>query len=164
MLNATATPEKKYKRVTINVDFPETISPESLSEELHRLLTNTGLVQNWAIKQPKAKSDKPKKPKVKKVSFIEMDYHAFEKLVEKHIPALKNDGQHYSFVETEECGNDSQHTFNGITGKPDSEYDKKEIAMIIAGTAKYFGNHQVLEALCSLGAVEPGDYLITVCW
>lgn len=110
----------------------------------------------------------------KRTAVIEEDYYNFEQLVNDYFkthhgftPNDKNaprGHQEYSFVATEECGNDSDHKFS-IDGELD-EWDIESIDKVIA--EKNFvhtpSNYAMLNYLCSKGVIEAGDYLIRVCW
>lgn len=107
-------------------------------------------------------------------TIIEMDSYELDQLVATHIPNQKG----WAFVVDQEAGNDSSHSFNGI-GIPanyGATIDPKLIeswrlrelndskAFIAGQKVSGFGAHQVLETLVRLGVLQPGDYLIKVCW
>lgn len=85
-------------------------------------------------------------------TVIEMSYSELETLVHKHMIKHRD----YSFVDTEECGNDTSHTFD-VNGEID-EWERKELAK---GKGS---NYAVLNHLCAAGVIPPGSYLIEVCW
>jgi hypothetical protein len=67
--------------------------------------------KQMATKKTKSSAKKPVNEKpvlsAKKVSYIEVSYHAFEDFVKKCYPFI----EHYDFPCVQECGNDSSHTF-----------------------------------------------------
>ena len=71
--------------------------------------------------------------------------------------------ENYCFIAAQECGNDTTHEFQ-VTGKLD-EWSAKEAAKIRAGKpAKYLSNDTLMNMLCEDGYLEPGTYLVKVCW
>jgi hypothetical protein len=83
-------------------------------------------------------------------------------------------GQEFNFVADQECSNDSDHSFN-VTGKRFNaetkeyepgigDYDRKEVEAFRETGNYYFLASTLLEYLCVEGKVEPGEYLIEVCW
>ena len=68
----------------------------------------------------------------------------------------------YNFVPVEECGNDSNHSFD-VDGKLDKS-DKKDLAKWEKGEFVHYSNGTILNALCFHGLIEPGEYIIEVFW
>jgi hypothetical protein len=69
----------------------------------------------------------------------------------------------YSFVATEECGNDSQHSFT-VTDDLTHE-SKADVNSIRAGNyVPDYGSGLLLKVLCADGYIEAGDYIINVSW
>jgi hypothetical protein len=97
---------------------------------------------------------------MKKVEMTEMSYDEFEEIVKRVYGATK-----YSFVATEECGNDSSHTFEVTEKEPLDEWDTKSIAEFIEkkGFKKYV-NYTLFKDLVNRGELAPGQYLVNVCW
>jgi len=76
--------------------------------------------------------------------------------------AEKTGVNNYSFVATEECGNDSVHEFK-VTGE--LVYGEDDTNMWIASEGRtWISNDNILDWLCAKGHIEPGTYLVSVCW
>ncbi len=99
---------------------------------------------------------------MKKKNVIEITDRELDKLVKAHLGF-----SHYEFVPVEECGNDSAHQFS-VVGKDDKWFyfnDHEEImAKWKAGGHVMFSNGNILNELCVRGVIEPGEYVVTVCW
>ena len=89
--------------------------------------------------------------------IMTVDYSDLEDFVKQVYKA-----EDYDFVATEECGNDSQHSFS-IDGKI-SKSDQKDADQIRQGIINSYQNYLLLNTLCADGYIEPGEYLIEVCW
>lgn len=97
-----------------------------------------------------------------------------KKIIKVHDDALDNfvrriynirnqHGQYYSFVEVQECGNDSSHEFR-VDGQI-SDYHLPNANQLRQGNMpRYYSNSLILNMLCADGYIEPGDYLISVSW
>lgn len=97
---------------------------------------------------------------MKKVSVIEIEYHELEEIVKRVYGATK-----YSFVATEECGNDSNHTFEVNEKEPLDEFETEDIAEFIEKKGlKTYVNYTLFKDLVNRGELEPGQYLVNVCW
>lgn len=97
---------------------------------------------------------------MKKKLMIEMDYDEFENIVTNQYKV--ND---YSFVATEECGNDSDHTFSVSGIEPLDKYETEKLLEFIeknGGTC--YVNHTLFQDLVNKGVLEPGEYIVKVCW
>jgi hypothetical protein len=70
--------------------------------------------------------------------------------------------ENYEFVAVEECGNDSSHTFS-VTGII-NEYDAGAAKTIRNGEVPTYRNGLLLDVLCADGYIEPGEYVVEVCW
>ncbi len=97
-----------------------------------------------------------------KITFNVFDYREFDTLVNKHIPSANGK---YEFVDAEEANNDSSYAYHNI--KPmdiTNEFVKTyELGEILDGKLmNKIG--ATLEYLCYLKVIEPGNYLIEVCW
>ncbi len=96
---------------------------------------------------------------VKNNPIYEVDYHDFGEYVEKHL------GFHYDFVNENEVGNDSTtpvecpDVVDGITKTMAEELIKDTEEKVTWRPAS-----TVMAALRLKGLVEPGTYLINVCW
>ena len=95
----------------------------------------------------------------KQKTYIEVDYDDLNREVTAAF------GQPYEFVADQEVGNDSTHTFAGIDGAPiDNDYDRRKFEEFrITGRGTYLARI-LLNELCRLGRIGPGDYLIKVSW
>lgn len=70
----------------------------------------------------------------------------------------------YSFVAVEECNNDSIHEFN-VSADNDSFFGPEDMDEWIASNGNTFiSNNEILDWLCINGHIEPGIYLVSVCW
>lgn len=89
-------------------------------------------------------------------TIYKVEYHDLEAFVKK-IYNMRN----YEFVANQECSNDSSHEFNinGILGK----WELAESEKIRNGRLSC-SNRSVLQTLCADGYIEPGTYIINVCW
>jgi hypothetical protein len=89
-----------------------------------------------------------------------VDSDDIDELINNAIPNLDPP---FECVACEEWNNDSEHTFT-VTNMPE-KWDKKEVKEIKA-TGRW-GNYKlgaILNVLCEEGQIEPGEYLISVCW
>lgn len=93
----------------------------------------------------------------KKVMF-EVDYGDFERFVKETY------GQDYNFVASEECGNDSVHDFNVNDKEALDEYDQEKLDTFKTTGRYSFLNRTILQDLVNHDLIEPGNYLISVCW
>lgn len=112
--------------------------------------------------------------KAKTLSVEVVDYGVFERFVSRIT------GREFSFVMEEECGNDSDHLFEGIRRVPDFNMMYKETtppekikewfdsrtseAQEWVDGGDYAGAYSLLQWLCVRRHVEPGNYLIQVYW
>lgn len=116
---------------------------------------------------------------MKKVEYFELGHNEVDALVKEHLPALKD----YSFVEANACHNDICLNFKDIKVLSREEYGKffgpstnpkeidkwfrseqRELTHIINGKTQNPGGYYLFMTLCKIGAIEPGDYLVTICW
>lgn len=97
------------------------------------------------------------KLKAEKVTYYSVEYGDLEKLVQEVYPEKYSD---YCFVSTQECGNDSSHTFN-IDGKLGEVWEKWDKKRFEEGNAH---NYLILNKLCADKYIKPGKYIIDVCW
>ena len=68
----------------------------------------------------------------------------------------------YEFVTYAEANNDSSYTFEP-TGKIE-DYNEKEADKIRSGKIRIFQNHLLFDCLVADGYLDPGTYVINVCW
>lgn len=69
----------------------------------------------------------------------------------------------YDFVSSEECGNDSSHTFMP-TGKMNDYYNGQMRQFIANDGAMSYVNHYIFEDLVAKKKISPGNYIVNVCW
>lgn len=63
-----------------------------------------------------------------------------------------------------ESPNDSSHTFT-VEAKPLDEWTTKAVAEFIGRkSCEIYSLGGILDDLCLKGEVEPGDYIVSVCW
>lgn len=95
---------------------------------------------------------------MKKVTYIECEYHEIENLVIDHLGL-----EDYEFPCIQESSNDTSHTFriDGKISKYDEEYLKK---ILSTKKATPFSNYILMNELCRRGVIEPGEYLVNVSW
>ena len=96
--------------------------------------------------------------KMKKKTYIEMDYMEFEELVAKYFGR-----KDYEFIADVECGNDSNHIFN-IKKEVLNKYDKEHLNEWKLTGKGTFMAHYILTELANMGVLEEGRYLISVSW
>lgn len=98
---------------------------------------------------------------MKKVEFNVMDYDEFDDLVNAN---LTLSGE-YEFIAYEESSNDVSHTYyNIIPLNPDNEHTAKYTIPEIEGGDLFYKAGDILEYLCWKGVIQPGNYIIEVCW
>ena len=99
---------------------------------------------------------------MEELTFNVLEYHEFDALVNAHIPSANGT---YDFVTCEEANNDSSYVYHAITPmNPEDAFVRDyELPDIMAGNlTNRAGN--IFEYLCYLKILEPGNYLIEVCW
>lgn len=90
--------------------------------------------------------------------MVTVEYGDLEEFITK-VYGLKE----WSFVADQECGNDSQHSFD-VDGKVE-EYDLEEIKEFQEKKVQsQFLTPVLLNDCCAKGLIEKGEYLIRVCW
>jgi hypothetical protein len=94
---------------------------------------------------------------VTKETFYKVEYHHLEKFAIEHL-GLEN----YSFVQTQECGNDSSHEFD--VGKRYHGYEEDTKKILYTKLVPMYRNRAILNMLCEKGLIPQGKYLINVCW
>lgn len=81
----------------------------------------------------------------------------FEEFVKHHY------GREFSFVESKECGNNTDHAYT-VT-EDVSDFDDREIREFKeSGYTSYCMPSTLLNDLCRRGLIESGNYVISVCW
>ncbi len=99
---------------------------------------------------------------MEKLTFNVMEYQELDALVNENIPSANGK---YDFVSCEEANNDSSYAYHGIAPMDveDELVKTVELDEIMEGNLAYKIG-AILEYLCYLKAIEPGNYLIEVCW
>lgn len=95
---------------------------------------------------------------MKKKSIIEIDSNELDTLVHEKLGFKE-----YEFVPVEECGNDSSHEFT-VSNKPHDKWQQESIDKWAKYKFVRYSNGAILNELCIKGFIEPGEYLVTVCW
>ena len=95
--------------------------------------------------------------KVKKVEFFVVDYGDFESFVKEIY------GKDFCFVSQEEANNDSEYEFD-VDGDVD-KWSGEQVEKFKAGDIGTYGlPRALLNDMCKNGHIEPGAYLVKVCW
>lgn len=94
-------------------------------------------------------------------TVISVNYHDLEHLI-REIYGITGD---WSFVEDQECGNDSDHEFH-VERKPLAKYEEEQLANFIQskGERESYMANTILDDLCNKQIIEPGNYLVQVSW
>lgn len=96
--------------------------------------------------------------KTQKEEYLVVDVYDLEKEIEDRYEI------DIELLAAEEWRSDSQHVFWDIDGKLD-EWDAKKLDGILSGEISRFGTaRRFLNLLVKDGHIEPGNYLVTVCW
>lgn len=95
--------------------------------------------------------------KPEQYSIRELDYGEVEQLIQRVY------GVEYETVASEEWSNDSQHRFT-VEKKPLDRWEQESFDSWKAGNGESYILGSILQDLCNRGHLEPGKYLITVCW
>ena len=95
--------------------------------------------------------------KVTKAEVFLVDYGYFERFVES---VYKRE---YRFTAAEEIPNDIEKMFDNITGTLD-ELEQEDIRRFREKGEYTFRTRAILDDLCNQGLIEPGHYVIRVCW
>ena len=92
-----------------------------------------------------------------KKQVIEVEHDEFENKIKKFYGVKE-----FSFVADQESGNDTIHEFS-VSNPPD--YVDEEGVEKLRETGEYcFLSESLLNDMCEKGEIEPGDYIISVCW
>lgn len=107
--------------------------------------------------------------RVTKRIVIEVDYNDFEETVnsyfrDHHGFSGFDEAECFSFPESEECSNDSSHSFDRIDGKIENWHATSLQACINEKNFLLVRARTLLNYLCSKGQIEVGDYLVKVSW
>lgn len=100
------------------------------------------------------------KPKlaVKRVSYLQVSYRDIGKFIQEvyGIP-------YYNPVATEEWSNDSCHEIT-VKNEELDNWDLEKLEKVKVGKEPSWSFRAVMTDLCNRDLIEPGDYLIDVCW
>ena len=95
-----------------------------------------------------------------KKQVIEMEYGELEKLIEKTYGF-----EEYCFPAEQEIDNDSSWTTKLVANEELDEWDKKDLEeMKATKKPKQRRTHLLMQDMCNNGILEPGDYVIQICW
>jgi hypothetical protein len=103
------------------------------------------------------KTDKIKSLLVTKITAYQVDYYNLEDFIKSVY------GKDYSFIQDQECGNDSSHEFH-ISKKKLRKYDQKKLEEFANDGEYCFSADVIMGDLCHKGLIEPGHYIVKVCW
>lgn len=97
--------------------------------------------------------------KIEETLVFEIEYGDFEKLVQRVY------GQNYEFADDMECSNDSVHRFS-VKEEPLSRFvwGEEDIDKFTKTGKSSFIGHVLLQDMCNKKIIQPGKYLIYVCW
>lgn len=99
------------------------------------------------------------KLKTKKVCYLEVDCRDLQNLINEAFPGIN-----FNVVADTKWHNGSKHSIL-VEGYDKGETNKTEIDNLIKGDYDdYFGIYAIMDALCVKGLIEPGEYLIRICW
>lgn len=95
---------------------------------------------------------------VKKVSYFQIEYGDLDRFIQEvyNIP-------HFSCVSVEDWNNNSQHRIV-IRKKELSKWEQEDLKNVKLGREPGYSLRAVMTDLCNQGLIEPGNYLICVCW
>ena len=107
---------------------------------------------------------KKKKPEsiYKKQELIPVDYGALERFIKDKT------GKGVEIPQVLECANDTQHEVSVHANHAEDDYDQEEqdamddFLFDDGSEPEYMHIHQLMNALCRHGIIEPGEYLIKV--
>jgi threonine synthase len=96
--------------------------------------------------------------KMKKVSYLEIECRDLDKFIQEVY-----DIPYFSCAAVEEWRNDSQHRIC-VEKEELYKWDRDKIEEVKAGKEPNYSLRAVMIDMCNQGLIEPGDYLISVCW
>lgn len=96
---------------------------------------------------------------IQKKEVFSADYSDIEELVQTHYGV-----DDWSFTEDTESGNDTSHEFT-VARDAQNEWNKRDIqAFRDSDGKKVYMVSALLNDMCDAGLLEPGEYVIRVCW
>lgn len=105
------------------------------------------------------------KLKPREEKFFVIDAHDLNDFIHKTYPKMK----YYQFHWAQKSQNDCSHTFKvqnnwDATDEPEQWEKMKNTKEDMHTDAYEYCNGMILNALCIEGYIQPGNYLIRVCW
>lgn len=97
---------------------------------------------------------------IQQKTILNVDSYDFETFVHEIYPNCQ-----YEFQADMECGNDTQHSFDGIDGTNGVlgwKWDEPKIEQFKRGEWIGYFTRVILEDLCRNGHIPAGDYLISI--
>jgi hypothetical protein len=98
-------------------------------------------------------------------AVCKIDYHALEGIINEYFLGEEYPKGHegFEFVAVEECGNDSDHSFN-VKKNDVSEYDLETIENAKKGEFDNYSTSTILNHLCDEGIIPECELIVNVCW
>jgi hypothetical protein len=96
--------------------------------------------------------------KIKKVSYFQIEYHDLDKFIQA-VYGIR----YFSCVAVEEWSNDSKHQIH-VEKEELQKWDLDKIEEVKFGKEPSYSLRAVMTDMCNRGLIEPGSYLINVCW
>jgi hypothetical protein len=97
--------------------------------------------------------------KFERLEVIEVDYSDLNDLVHR-VYGNKD----YEFVADEEMNNDSTKLYRDVGREGVDSYEEEKLEKFKKGGIETYITRTLLEDMCRSGHLEPGNYLISVCW
>jgi hypothetical protein len=98
--------------------------------------------------------------KTKTVTVIEVEYNELDKAINEF---YGKPSRTFSVVADQELGNDSQKEIT-VSKEPLDKWDQAKVGAFKNLGAYGFSLGSLLQDMANAGAIEPGTYLIKVCW
>lgn len=99
-----------------------------------------------------------KKPQLqcKKVTYTEVQYHDLDDYIQEVY------GHEFNCVADQEWSNDSKKTVWAEEGT--DKWDQEKVDKFVATGHYSFSLQAILRDLCNRKLLEPGKYLVSICW
>lgn len=101
--------------------------------------------------------------KTKIRTVIEVDYYELDQAINKFYGKVNRGRGAFSVVADQELSNDSEKEVTVEKRKPDKT-DQEQIDDFKERGSFGFSLQALLKDMCWAGEIEPGNYLIKVCW
>lgn len=108
---------------------------------------------------------------MKEVTYIVIDYDELDYLINKHFDPVGHGQREYECVPENEWNNDSSYTVGAGPHVWVVDEEDEEIEKWLNGTLlNYYKNPRppsldtIMNRMARDGVLEPGDYLVSVCW